>query len=294
MGSEWLRIGVGGVVPVHWDVAKADAGEPGVLQGWASVYNVVDQQDDIVLPGAFRKTLQEWRSSGRVIPLVLDHDHSSEGVIGSLTVAQETPYGLKFTAKYSSVKRAQDARMKAKEGHLAGLSIYGPIFKKSFEARDGRELRLLHEVGLTEVSLTPFPANTKALVTSAKGATSVTGVEELDEAWVTDMRAALVISAPAVRKAAVDALVVARYGAVGEKPDEVDDTSAGDTAGDDPSEDAAKYALGIIGESGPDSSPPGGKPSDSLADLLAPLETAGTTSELDRLEAELKQMGQTA
>ncbi len=165
--AEWLRIGVGGIVPVHWEVSKAGDG-PGTVSGWASVYNVVDQQDDIVLPGAFKKTLAEWRQTGRTVPLVLDHEHTSEGVIGSMTAMTETSYGLKFTAKFSSVPRAQDARTKVVEGDLAGLSIYGPIYKKAYELRDGRELRLLQQLGLMEVSLTPFAANVAAMVTASK------------------------------------------------------------------------------------------------------------------------------
>ena len=291
--AEWLRIGVGGVVPVHWDVAKADTGS-GTLSGWASVYNVVDQQDDIVLPGAFRKALQEWRSSGRVVPLAVDHEHSSDAVIGSLVSATETPYGLKFTAAFSSTQRAQEMRVKAKEGHLAGLSIYGPIFKKSFESRDGRELRLLQELGLMEVTLTPYPANGKALVTSAKGGVDVTGQAPLDDAWVRDMRAALEIVSAPVRKAAVD-LLIAAYRVT--PPPGGDDAHepGGDTsaAGDDGADAqvAAKYALALIGESEPDIGPLGGKPeTSSLADLLAPLDAAATTTDLDALEAQIKQI----
>jgi HK97 family phage prohead protease len=280
--GEWLRIGIGGVVPIQWDVSKAD-GDPGSLQGYASVWNVVDQQDDVVVRGAFRKTLQEWRASKRVIPLVLDHEHSSAGVVGSLKAAVEDTFGLKFTAQFSGVAEAQNARQKAKEGHLAGLSIFGPIFKKSFETRDGREIRILHELGLMEVSLTPFPANDRAMVSAAK-----TG--GLPEAWVTDMRAALSIASPGVRKSAVDQLVVMQYqpGKAAADPAEPNNDSGG---GDpvaapnaDPN-DAAKYALSII--SGPGDSPPGGEPSDSLADLMASVEATTVSSQLESLAAEL-------
>lgn len=169
--SEWLRIGHGGVVPMYLtdDVSKADA-SPGSVTGWAAVYNTIDRQDDIVVPGAFAKTLQLWRSSQRVIPLAVDHDHSSDNVIGSLTSASETSYGMKFAADYSTSVKAQNTRLLAKEGHVNGLSIFGPIIRKSYEVRDGREIRILHEVGLMEVSMTAYPANPDALVTTVKGA----------------------------------------------------------------------------------------------------------------------------
>jgi HK97 family phage prohead protease len=280
--GEWLRIGIGGVVPIQWDVSKADDGDPGSLEGYASVWNVVDQQDDVVLRGAFRKTLQEWRASKRVIPLVLDHEHSSAGVIGSLKSGAEDTFGFKFTAAFSATPVAQEARQKAREGHLAGLSIFSPIFKKSFETRDGREIRILHELGLTEVSLTPFPANDRAMVSAAK-----TGA--LPEAWVTDMRAALSIGSPLVRKNAVDQLVVMQYrpGNAPAGTTEPNNDGGGSPASAPDPDDASKYALAIIGQSGPGSSPPGGEPTDSLAELLAHTEATTVSSQLDALAAEL-------
>lgn len=292
MSAEWLRIGVDGVVPIQWNVSKADDG-PGSLSGWASVFNVHDLQDDVVLPGAFKKTIHEWKASGRTIPLLLDHDHRTEGIIGSMTALQETAFGLKFTAKYSSVPRAQEARTKAKEGDLRGLSIYGPVFKKAFETRNGVEVRLLQEVGLMEVSLTGFPANERAMVTAAKAGTGEAEpqreVIKLSDRWVSDMKAALAITAPTAQKAAVDSLVADMYGAaptIGEQPSE-DEASPGNDPDGDGQDEAARFALALIGESGPGESSPGGEPSDSLAELLASQEAVNVSAELDNLMAQL-------
>ena len=164
---ERLRIGVGGVVPVRWELAKA-GDEPGSLTGWASVYNVVDNQDDVVVPGAFKKTLAEWRASQRVIPLTLDHRNTAEGVIGSLSDVADSAYGLRTTFKFASTPDAQTARAKAREGHLNGLSIFGSIINKSIDMVGDRAVQILREVALTFVGLTPSPANTGAIVTAAK------------------------------------------------------------------------------------------------------------------------------
>jgi HK97 family phage prohead protease len=164
--GEWLRLGVDGVIPVTWDMSKA--GDHGRLEGYASVFNTVDLQDDVMERGAFTKTLREWQSSKRVIPLTVDHERTVEGTIGSLTEATEDPFGLRFTASFASTPRAQDARTKAREGHLNGISAYGPIYRHSFrKTADGHEVRVLQEVGLYEVTLTPIPANTSALVLKA-------------------------------------------------------------------------------------------------------------------------------
>lgn len=378
--SEWLRIGVDGVVPFRVDASKA-ADDPGTLTGWASVYGVVDQQDDVVVAGAFRKTLQDWRASKRVIPLTLDHENTAEGTIGSLAAASDSAYGLKATFRFSSTSKAQDARTKAIEGHLNGLSIFGPIIQKSFETVGDRPVRILREVGLMTVGLTPLPANTDALVTVAKAVVDTpwdgsagrftpeqwrrsclidTGVGEvtskqryklpvkepdgdlnrngvhaaagrlgqvqvsaekkaaaaralvryygemgeeppqgvrqlakqaaLSDEWVADMKAALAIGSPAAQKAAVDSLVADMYGAaptLGEQVPE-GETPPGEPGGDgDGQDEAAKFALALIGESGPGERPPGGEPSDSLAELLASQEAVNVSAELEDLMAQL-------
>jgi HK97 family phage prohead protease len=384
--AELFRIGVGGVVPVRWEAEKSDAGS-GTLTGWASVYNVVDQQDDVVIPGAFSKTLSDWRASKskRVIGLTLDHQNDSDGLIGALADAQDSSYGLKTTFRFSATAKAQEARVKAREGILNGLSFFGPIYDKAFADIAGKSVQVLKECGLWFVGMTPMPANTDAVVLAAKESVSNTpwsnfspadytieqyrracligpstpsdskddyhlpvrepsgvlnrnGVHaaagrinqvqgggkeaaakklvslyrnqlkedppenllrmagmasaSLPEDWVGDMKSALSITVPTVRKAAVDLLVASRYQVsdVGSEafiprtgePGDVPDDQGGEL------DAAAKYALSIIGESGPDISPPGGEPSDSLAGLFASLDAEKTKSELDGLEAELR------
>lgn len=382
---ELLRIGVGGVVPVQWEVEKS--GDSGTLTGWASVYNVVDQQDDVVLPGAFRKTLAEWRSSKRVIPLTADHTNTTDGVIGSLAKADDTAYGLKTTFKFAATQKAQDIRSLARDGHLTGLSIWGAIHQKSMDTVAGKSVRLLKELGLAFVGLTPMPANEDSLVLTAKsvsdaawqfteadytpeqwaraclvdtgeGTTTVksrfklpvrepggsvnrAGVraaaaalaaaeatddqkaeaakalvkifrsdlgEEppgkllrmagmaaaslvLPEDWVTDMRSALGITVPAARDAAVGVLVKSQYGTVLDPPADPgdDDTDEDESSDGDDDTAAAKYALGIIGESEPGESPLDGEPgTDPLDGLFASIDAEKTKSELEALEADLK------
>src|SRR5215468_7890967 len=47
-------------VPVEW---KTTAGTAGELEGYASVFGNVDLGGDVVVPGAFKKTLNDWRGS---------------------------------------------------------------------------------------------------------------------------------------------------------------------------------------------------------------------------------------
>lgn len=160
------------VVPVLWEPPSTDAakgGDTGTLTGWASVYNYPDFDDEVVLPGALRRTIDHWKASKgqRVITLTEDHDNTVGGVIGSLVGAEDSPFGLKTTFKFSSTQKAQDTRTKAREGHLNGLSIYGPIIDSIRVNFAGKMLRGLRELGLFSVGVTALPVNTRALILKA-------------------------------------------------------------------------------------------------------------------------------
>jgi HK97 family phage prohead protease len=238
-----------------------------------------------------------------VIALTNAHDNAPSGVIGSVTKAQDMPYGLKLRFKYSSAPDAQAIRTKAKEGHIGGLSIFGPIISHAYENRAGRDLRIITEAGLWAVGLTPMPVNTKALVTSAKAKGRAGGRDEdLSEVWICDMKSALAITVPAARKAAVDLLVKSQYniGVVDRPAPAATTNDGGGTAAPTaaPStttepvtgvDDASTYALNLIGEPGPDGKSPGGESgSGSLADqLLATLGAATTSADIEALAAEI-------
>lgn len=155
-------------VAVEW---KAGRGS-GELEGYASVFGNVDLGGDVVLPGAFRKTISDWRRATQPLPLIADHDKTTVGVIGSIRDLAEDQVGLKFKAQFSSTQKAQDARTNILEGHLKGTSFtYLPM--KSRPGRIGDDqVRFLEEVRLFEITVTPFPMNLLAGVTAAKATES--------------------------------------------------------------------------------------------------------------------------
>lgn len=156
----WLPIG---------KAAAADSGHPtGEFSGYASTWGNVDSQDEVVRQGAFVRSLERWHSEGRRIPVVTDHQHDVSAVVGSLATAREDSYGLFVHGIFSGTTAAQDVRQKLVEGHLSGLSVFGGIVSSGSEKVGGRTVRALYEVDLLEVTLTPWPANTLALVSSAK------------------------------------------------------------------------------------------------------------------------------
>ena len=128
-----------------------------------------------------------------------------------------------------------------------------------------------------------------ALTTAAKGGATA----ELDETrWEEDMRAALRITSSEVRRVAIASLMKSRFPETATITEPA--TGQGAAAGENVStndqglDDAAMYALALIGESGPDSGPPGGDSNPSLADLEAIAAATATSAELFALEAEMR------
>lgn len=159
-------------VPVEWKAATG--GDPGELVGYASVFGNLDQGGDVVLPGAFTKTLAYWKRSGLPLPLIADHELTTEGVIGSVVDAAEDGTGLRVRARFSGTSKAQDIRAKMIEGHLKGMSFTYEAVKHYRGQLAGKAARFLQELKLFEATVTPFPMNTLALA-SAKADTKPYG-----------------------------------------------------------------------------------------------------------------------
>lgn len=142
---------------------KAISEEDRTFEGLASTWDL-DLGDDVIHRGAFKRTLDHWKKSGRVLPLMDSHDYSSAtAVIGKMLDAQETKEGL--WTQWQLIKgsqRADEILIRLREKVLDGLSIgYRAIkweMEDSDEARWG-VVRHLKEVELREVSVVLWPMN---------------------------------------------------------------------------------------------------------------------------------------
>ena len=135
----------------------------GWFEGYASVFNVLDNGNDLVMPGAFRNSLQQRGIKG--VKLLWQHDPREP--VGVIEEVFEDNYGLFVRARLlSNVRRAEEARGLVRSGALDGLSI-GFHTLKADHRPDGS--RILREVDLWEISLVTFPMNDKARILSLKG-----------------------------------------------------------------------------------------------------------------------------
>jgi len=130
----------------------------GRFAGYASVFNRLDSGGDIVLPGAFAKSLAKRR--GR-IRLLFQHDPKEP--VGIWETLAEDGHGLFVTGRLvAGVPRAEALRRLIENRALDGLSIGFRTVKASRQAGN----RLLHEIDLYEVSIVTFPMMEDARIAS--------------------------------------------------------------------------------------------------------------------------------
>jgi HK97 family phage prohead protease len=139
------------------------------VDGIAAAYTV-DHGSDLILPGAFAKSLQEWRRANKQPPKGFVDSHmygSIFHVIGKIDDAEERADGLwcRFSMVNDSIGEAAFARLAG--GFVTGLSI-GYIPRRTRkptpeETQRGIE-RVLIEIALEEVSAVQYPMNPDARV----------------------------------------------------------------------------------------------------------------------------------
>ncbi|MFC5390004.1 HK97 family phage prohead protease [Brevundimonas bullata] len=138
-------------------------GETGEIEGYASTFGNRDLAGDIVLPGAFTKSLG-GRGAGAVAML---WGHDQKRPIGVWTEIKEDGQGLRVKGRILTATRdGADAFEFAKAGAVGGLSI-GYRTTRARQDRE-RKARLLEAVDLHEISLVAIPANPLSRVERVK------------------------------------------------------------------------------------------------------------------------------
>lgn len=138
---------------------KAD--DQGVIEGYGSVFDVVDQGGDIVAQGAFTRSLQ----SGRKVKMLSQHD--PDKIIGVWDEVTEDGNGLRVKGRIlTAVENGRAAYELVKAGALDGLSIGYRTVKSVLR----NNVRVITQAELWEVSLVTFPMNELARIDAVKAA----------------------------------------------------------------------------------------------------------------------------
>jgi HK97 family phage prohead protease len=160
-----------GAVPLD---LKAVA-EDGEFEGYLSTFGNVDRGMDMVMPGAFRRTLKERKLSS--IKLLRDHD--TRKVIGKWLSMEEDDRGLKVRGKLfaGTVQLATETLALMREGALDAMSIGYRTIKAQWDEEQG--VRKLLDLDLWEGSIVTFPMNEMATVDAVKNDLTITDVERI-------------------------------------------------------------------------------------------------------------------
>ncbi len=145
---------------------KAVNDSKGIIEGYASLYNMEDSEADMIAPGAFDASLAQWNRSGRQPPLLWQHDPTQPIGLWQLLKTDKTGLFVRGQLFVGEVARAAEAYALLKRGALSGLSIG---YRPEVSRRDGkRGVRILERLKLYEISLVTFPALEAARVSAVK------------------------------------------------------------------------------------------------------------------------------
>ncbi len=123
------------------------------IEGYASLFERIDNGGDVVSKGAYARCLSELIRSGRSVKMLWQHDPREP--IGVWDEVIEDDIGLYVRGRLlAELSRAREAAVLIEAGAIDGLSI-GYRTRRSARDKSGR--RCLSELELWEVSLVTFP-----------------------------------------------------------------------------------------------------------------------------------------
>jgi len=148
------------------EVASADP--IGSISGYGAIFNNVDLGGDVILPGAFRRSLDEWRKSGRLPVMLAQHD-SRVFPVGAWTSMSEDSRGLRVKGNVANTPRGREAwaLINMRPSALDGLSIGYSAGKSNYRSDGARELK---DLDLFEISIVSLPMNPLARLELGKSA----------------------------------------------------------------------------------------------------------------------------
>jgi len=154
------------ILNVPFELKADDVEDSGIFKGYGSMFGgKPDSHGDIIVSGAFLKTLNNGGRNGTGIAMLYQHD--ARRPIGVWTELKEDKRGLKVTGQLAM--KTQDGNTTfelMKIGALRGLSIGYDTVQR--EVDEKKKVNYLKEVELWEISPVTFGANLRAQVTAVK------------------------------------------------------------------------------------------------------------------------------
>ena len=137
----------------------------GMFSGYASVFGNKDLGNDVVVQGAFAKSIRA--KGARKIKMLFQHD--TKEPIGVYTKVREDAQGLYVEGKLAmQTQKGREVYELMKMGAIDGLSVGYRVDAKGYSYDDRGKKRYLKQVDLMEISAVTFPMNPKARVNAVK------------------------------------------------------------------------------------------------------------------------------
>lgn len=151
--------------------------QAGQITGYASVFGILDDGGDIVMPGAFKATLSDWRKRKALPAMLWQHDRTNP--IGVWTEMSEDDKGLKVSGELVlGIPQADTAYALMKRGAVKGLSIGYRTRDTDIDRQTGA--RHIKKADLYEISPVTIPMLREARIESVKGALGIEEIQTLE------------------------------------------------------------------------------------------------------------------
>lgn len=147
------------------------AAKDGTIEGYASLFGIEDKGADMVMPGAYAKSLQSKALKGEKVKMLWQHDPSQP--IGVWNEVREDTKGLWVKGTIlSEVAKGREAKALMEAGAIDGLSIG----YRTIAADRVGDVRQLKEIEIWEVSLVTFP-----MLPEARVSLKLDGLDEIKQ-----------------------------------------------------------------------------------------------------------------
>lgn len=150
----------------------------GSFEGYASTFGNKDHDGDIIVKGAFKKTIALKKGKWPIL-----WQHNMDVPAGANLTAEEDEKGLKVNGQlFLEMSSGKEAYAWVKGALEAGLSVGLSIGYRVLEKYIDNGIRYLKEIALVEYSIVTFPANEMAEVTTIKSIDEAKAAMNFDEA----------------------------------------------------------------------------------------------------------------
>ncbi len=139
---------------------KVAGDKPGRFRGYASVFDVVDADRDVIVAGAFRDALAEPGA----VKMFFNHAFW-DLPIGKYLELDEDKVGLAVEGQITlDMSKGADVHAAMKAETVDGLSIGFSMGPDDWEYDSAKGVRIIKRVDLHEISVCTFPANDSARI----------------------------------------------------------------------------------------------------------------------------------